>query len=356
MSIFNKLFDDNNKSSQIIGLTDELKCLYAYNLFNKTNKGVLLVTSSLYEASNYYQSLLNYTDDVLFFPMDDFLTSEALAISPEFKITRLETLKMLAESNNKIVIANLMGYLRYLPTKNKFKASKITLKVNDTYKIDDLISELYNYGYTKEVVVNKTGEIAVRGFVVDIFPISDTNPIRIEYWGDQIDSIRIFDINSQLTIKSINEVEINANTEFLVDKDIDTFDLKQRDLPKYTTVTNISDYVGNITIFDDYRQLEVSYKLLLDEMLNYNISLNIDGNTSYMNDFYNIKNNEEVYFVNFDDVINASNSITYNGYDLEPFSGNTLNINSRLNEYIKLKKDVIICLNDQYKVNKIINE
>ncbi|MGE5456102.1 MAG: transcription-repair coupling factor [Ignavibacteriales bacterium] len=356
MSIFDKIFDINDQHKGIVGLTNELKCIYTYNLFMNDDKNILLVTSSLYEASQYYQNLTNYTKDVLLFPMDDFLTSEALAISPELKTTRLETLKSLNQSGKKIVITNLMGYLRYLPEKKIFDNCKIKLKVNDNFKIDDLVKKLFKYGYTRETVVNKTGEVAVRGFVVDIFPISEVDPIRIEYWGDTIDSIRTFDVNSQLTIKNIKEIEIDSNTEFLVDNDIDTFDIKHRELIDYGNVSNISDYLNGVTIFNDYHQLEISNKLLQEEIFNYNVSLNLDGNTKYMNDFYDIKSHDVIYFNTFDNEMKQISNMIYDAKEVEPFLGNTESINKKLDEYLKIKKQVIICLHDTYKVNKVIDE
>ena len=115
--MFENLFVKSN-NKDIVGLNDELKCIYVWNLL-KSNS-ILFVVDSLYEATNYYQALQNYTDKVLFFPMDDLLTSEALAISPELKTTRIETLRELEKKENKIVVTNLMGYLRYLPKKEVF--------------------------------------------------------------------------------------------------------------------------------------------------------------------------------------------------------------------------------------------
>ena len=94
MSIFDKLIDITS-DSRIIGLTKELKSMYISKLFSTDKKSILVVNNSLYEANLIYQSLQNYTDKVLFFPMDDFLTSEAIAASPELSITRLETLNTL---------------------------------------------------------------------------------------------------------------------------------------------------------------------------------------------------------------------------------------------------------------------
>ena len=93
MSFFDNLFNiDSDNYYGVTGLSKELNSIYIYNNFIKANKSMLLVVSSLFEATNYYQSLLNYTNNVLLFPMDDFITSEALAISPELSLDRVNTL------------------------------------------------------------------------------------------------------------------------------------------------------------------------------------------------------------------------------------------------------------------------
>ena len=129
MKFFDNIFDIRDCSDYCVsGLNNELVSLNIYNAFIRNNKGFLVVTSSTFEANNLYQSLLNYTDRVLFFPMDDFLTSEAIAISPEFKAERINTMNLLVKSDKYIVVTNLMGALRYLPTKNLWKKSIISLK------------------------------------------------------------------------------------------------------------------------------------------------------------------------------------------------------------------------------------
>ena len=132
--MFDNLFITNNKN--ISGLTNELQNIYIYDYFKQQKKSVVLVVSSLYEANKMYQSLLNYTDDVLFFPMDDFLTSEALAISPELKTNRIDTINKILENNKRIVVTNLMGYLRFLPPKKQFTKYTLDFKVNNEIDMD----------------------------------------------------------------------------------------------------------------------------------------------------------------------------------------------------------------------------
>ena len=88
MSFFDHIFKIEDEK-EVIGLTPELKSLYIYQKFKTTEKSILVVTPGLNEASKIYNSLTHYTNKVWFFPMDDFLTSEAIAISPEFKTSRL---------------------------------------------------------------------------------------------------------------------------------------------------------------------------------------------------------------------------------------------------------------------------
>ena len=356
MGLFKEIISlsDNN---YINGLVPELRALYVYNLFEQKKENIIVVASSLFEANKMYTLISDFTNDVLFFPMDDFLTSEALAVSPELKIKRLETLNELISSNKKIVVTNLMGYLRFLPKKKDYEDSILKLEVNKDYKNEELVKRLFNLGYEKEVVVNKTGEIAVRGFVVDIFPISAPNPIRIEFWGDTIDSIREFDVNTQLTLNKLDSIVINPNTEFLVNKEVPFEEYKQKYLPKYVSVSNIKDYLDNsLVVFDDYSALKVNYDLLVDEMFNYSLS-NDEKGMKYMFSLEELTSIRELYFLSFDNVVNDNlDAFVYTSSEVEPFSGNALQINNRLNDYINKNKKVIICLNSRYHVNKLLEE
>ena len=353
--MINDLFKniDFDQTDIFSGLNTEGKALLVNTLFKKY-KSITIVTNTLFEANKLYQSISNYNDNVLLFPMDDFLTSEAIAISPELKINRLETLNELCNSTHNIVITNLMGYLRFLPTLDNYKKKNIFIKKDEDISFDDLIKKLVDLGYTRETIVNKTGEFSVRGFVIDIFPISFTDPIRVEFWGDTVDKIKFFNTNTQRTTKEIKDITIYPNTEFLVEKEIDKFLLKQKDLPLYTDTTNISSFFNSIVIFDDFQQLQTSYDSLLEEMMNYSISNNVPGNTVYMNDFYNIKNKKELYFNQYDDIIKNKIALNFNFKNVEFIKNDKNTINSVLNTY-KKKYILILCMTDRYKVNKLID-
>ena len=214
-----------NGLTNVVGLSEELQSLYINNLCLENNSNVLVVTSTLYEANKLFNSISKYTENVYLFPMDEFIASEASISSPELEVTRLETLNnIVTKENKKIIITNLMGLLRFLPNKAKYIENMIKLTVNTDINKDNLYRKLCNCGYVPETLVTKTGEISNRGYILDIFPINEENAVRIEFWGDTIESIRLFDVNTQLSIKEINEITINPFSEFLSDKNIEEED------------------------------------------------------------------------------------------------------------------------------------
>lgn len=260
MNFFNDLIKfDLKKDMGIYNITDEFFCVLL-NKINLEKKNVLVVVNSLFEANKLYNSLSNYTDRAYLFPMDDFLTSEALAISPDLTISRLETLNQIISGKKCIVITNLMGYLRFLPEKSVYQDSILKIRVNDIIEPKELANKLYKIGYVRDTLVNKTGDYGVRGFIIDVFPIGSDNPVRIEFFDDEVDSIRYFDPDSQKSINNINEVEIYPYIEFITSNDVPDAEFgKQKFLQKYGKISSISNYLDDtITIYKDIDQLKLS--------------------------------------------------------------------------------------------------
>lgn len=352
MSLFKKLFSLEN-AENILGLVDSAKALYIYEKFLKEKKSSIIVTSSLYEANELFLMLQDYTTDVFLFPMDDFLTSEALATSPELRYTRLETLQNLMKHNPVIVVTNLMGYLRYLPAPSIYQQYQIVLEKNKDYNIKELISKFLTMGYVKETIVTKTGELAIRGFVLDIFPIGENNPIRLEFWGDTLDSIRTFDTETQLSKESLEIVEITPIGEFLVESEQN---LIYRLMPNYIEVGNITSYMKNPIIFKiDSTQLQTSYETLQNEILEYNFGLGIDGNTKYMHDLSSLKEEQVIYLENFDDAMKKQNSIRYQTFESDIFPLELKEIEKKLQSYLKDHKTVVIFFSDRYQMNRLLD-
>ena len=358
MKFFDNIFDINDTSNyNVSGLNKELTCINIYNTFIRNNKGVLVVASSTYIANLLYQTLLNYTDKVLFFPMDDFLTSEAIAISPEFKVERINTLNVLSNDNKYIVVTNLMGALRYLPYKDLWKKSSIVLKKGEEIDRDKLLNDIYNIGYEREAIVNGTGKVGVRGYVLDIFPTSYDNAVRIEFWGDTIDSIKTFDVETQLTLDDIDQVTIYPFTEFILDNYDDNIIRKQKYLEHYSkNIAILSDYIDNgIICYYDYNTFLSSYSLLVDSIMEYDNANKQEIETHYMHDINKINGEKEIYFYHFDDDMNSKyKTYRYSYNKINKYNGDYNLIKKDLINYVNSGKTVILCIPNKESAKRII--
>ena len=242
-----------------------------------------------------------------------------------------------------------MGYLRFLPMKEEYEKSIIDLKVGSIIEPNQLVEKLSTIGYTRDTLVNKTGEFGVRGFIIDVFPIDEENPIRIEFFDDEIESIRYFNPDTQKSISKIEEIKIKPFSEFLTTKNVvEEHFSKQKYLPKYTKTTNIGDYLDdNITIFKDYEQLDTSYLNILEDTVEFRSEKDSDFEGKYMNDFSNLSVEYPIYYYSLNNL--NSNEKVSKMYDFGIKTINNLNEDSeQINEFIRKqidsKKTVIICL------------
>lgn len=322
---------------RITGLTKELNVFYLLSLFESKQDNIVVVTNSLYESNLLYSLLSTYTDDVLLFPMDDFLSSVALAISPDLKIKRLETLKKVEEKKH-IVITNLMGYLKFLPPLKKGKEKELKLKVNEEITREDIIERLEQYGYTKDSLVTATGTYAVRGFILDIFSTFLEHPIRIEFFGDTIESIRYFDEDTQLSLNAIDEIIISPFDEITTDG-----------------YSSLVDYLENpIVVYYDYEQIEVAYKKLLEDILEYKESKEISKDTEYMYQIEDFKVSKEIYI---DTIANMNTSklpnYSFRSLEIENFRSNFETLKEKVYLWLKQKKTIIFCLSKENQIKQM---
>ena len=330
MKFLSNVFNYEN-NSQVIGLTEELNAFYVLNKYNNKNN-ILVVASTLYQANLFYEKLLNYNENVLLFPMDDFITSVAVAISPELKLKRLETIKKIKESKSNIVVTNLMGYLRFLTNKEEVDKLSLILKMNDTINRNELINILNDYGYNRESIVISTGSYAVRGYIVDIFIVDEDHPIRIEFFGDEIQSIRYFDESTQLSTKEIDKTEILPNKEIDTDKK-----------------SSLVDYLNNPEIFYlDEKLINDEYKKILNDIKSYQKEKN--ENIKYMFDLEEIKTENIIYLNHLEN--NNHKVIRFNSSSITNFNSDFELLKSFIEKKIK-DHTIIFYLSKIKEINEI---
>ena len=358
MNLFNDFIKlDIKKNMGLYNLTDEFFCVYL-NSIREKNNNILVVVDTIFEANKIYNNLSLFTDNVYLFPMDDFLTSEALAVSPDLMIKRLETINNIIHKDNVIVIVNLMGYLRFLPLKERYIDSILDLKVGNIISPKELVNKLISIGYSRDTIVTKTGEFAVRGFVIDIFPLNEENPIRIEFFDDEIESIRYFNVENQKSIGNIDNIKINPIFEFLSSKSVlEEHFGKQKYLQCYEKVCNISDYLDNcITVFKDYDQIKTSYVGILNEMLSYKSETDLDFKYNYMFEFDELIVDFPLYYFSLNNYVSNSyveDVISFNLKPISNFNEDSEKINTFINKCIKEDKTVLICLR-RFQIRSIL--
>ncbi|NGX41858.1 MAG: Transcription-repair-coupling factor [Chlamydiae bacterium] len=235
-------------------LWDAPKALVAALAQQATGKHILILTGASQEESRLYHDLPFFTErPVVDFPAWETLPTEKIPPSPDIVGERYQVLSAIVEkSQPQIIISSLHACLQKLIPPKKFNVLYLTLKVGATLPYDTLIERLNNMGYQRCPVAADKGEFAVRGGIIDIFPVSSPEPIRIEFWGDDIESLRTFDPIGQKSITPLDHAEITPaqEMEFLGGED---------------SLSTILDYLGNnaLVIFDDLLALEDRYASLI---------------------------------------------------------------------------------------------
>ena len=194
-----------------------ISLLTAFNYFENSGN-YLLITSNLYKAQRIYSLISSFVpkEDVLLFPADELIRAETLAQTKEMVAHRLYVLNEILNGRGKIVVANLASATRFLPNPITFKESTIDLKVGEHYDIHYLKKQLVKAGYYSVNKIDQSLQFASRGDILDIFSVNYDNPIRIEFFDDEIESIRFFEISTQISVKKLQKVTILPASDIIL--------------------------------------------------------------------------------------------------------------------------------------------
>ena len=205
-----------NSQKEIHCGNDESFAFYVYYKYLNNPSQIVIVTENLFAAQNLYNKLsLMLTDKVFMYSVDEITKYTSLATSPEMILQRLSILNKLIENKPIVVITHTMAVKRLTPSVKIFKEKTINLKVSQESSLNHIIYDLIRNGYKNVYKVTQPFEFSTRGGVIDIYSINYENPIRIEFFDTEIESIRFFDVESQRTIEKTSSVKILPATEFL---------------------------------------------------------------------------------------------------------------------------------------------
>lgn len=264
------------QSSQVFSSVEEAVSLAS--LYQNNKQQIIVVKDNLYHAEKLYDQLSHLTDDVYIYMSEESKRIEGIAASPEFRATRLSVLSMLNNEETGIIVTHTAALLRYLPNVETFKTSLIDFEINKEIDYRNLKNILIKAGYQLTKKVDHPLTFSIRGEIVDIYSINYDNPIRIEFFDNEVESIRFFDIKTQMTLENVKRVKIIPATDILYSEDevsLITDKLKkvisqEKKHPKYDdlrhqlemNISYLEDNISSPSLYNYYSYLENVYSIL----------------------------------------------------------------------------------------------
>ena len=212
------------------GLKDSARSFFIAALSSKEEikKSYLIITDSQENALKVYQDLdtflnkfQNKEENIFLFPSFDVLPYEGINSDPQIIQQRINILKHLSMNNHNkkriILIADIKALLPKLASPRKFQKTSWKLKVGDVLRKEDFLKTLLGQNYRSVEIVEEKGEFSSRGGIIDFFPVTSENPLRLELFGDQIESIRYFNLNTQRSILKLTDYTLLPSRELIAD-------------------------------------------------------------------------------------------------------------------------------------------
>ena len=201
--------------SGLVGV-GEAQIAEAIHKFGK--KSILILTYNEIQAKQLYEDLSYYNEDVVFFPKKEIVTYDYIAESKDLPYERIEALNKIVSKKKQIVITTIEAAIQKLPAKKSLYKNELKIKVGESYNLEEIKKKLVNLGYSRYDLIEGRGQFSVRGGIVDI-AVNNKTGIRVEFWGDEVDSIREFSISSQRSISEQKQATIYPAHEYILEQD-----------------------------------------------------------------------------------------------------------------------------------------
>ncbi|MBM7663426.1 transcription-repair coupling factor (superfamily II helicase) [Bacillus mesophilus] len=212
--------DGKLKEQLVAGLSGSARTVLMSTIYSTIKKPQIIVTHNLFQAQKLYDDLieLNPEQEVFLYPVNELIASEIGIASPELKSQRIEVLNHWSQQQKGIIVVPVAGLRRLLPTKEKWKQSQKLIQVGDDLSIDNFLHELIALGYERSSMVSTPGEFSIRGGIIDIYPLTEELPVRIELFDTEVDSIRTFEVEDQRSKDKLDSFSFGPATEMLFEE------------------------------------------------------------------------------------------------------------------------------------------
>ena len=390
-----KQIEKTQSPISISGLTGVgmIEIISAINGYNK--KPILLVTYNEIQAKKIVENLKNFGEDkILYFPKKEIVTYDYIAESKDLPYERIETLNKINEKKNLIIVTTIEAIMQKLPSKEVLYKNTLEFKIGDICNLEEIKKKLVNLGYTRYDLIEGRGQFSVRGGIIDIAKDEKTG-IRIELWGDEIDSIRKFSISSQRSIDTLEKTKIYPAHEYVLEDKIEnickkieklTVDDKeeekiQEDIEQikagnyiskidkyfnefYKKQSNLIDYLNTnyIVCLDETNKIEQRENNILQDIENLTKNLiekekivpEALSNIEFV-DFETIENNHQIIYLEKQDSITKKQAERYHFEyrEINYYKSEIENMLEDIKKWNKEKKSIYILVENKEKAKKV---
>ncbi len=269
--------EEKNSPITISGLSDVGKIQFAYSTKQSLNRPICIVTYNEIEARKIVKDLSYFTnefEEVLYFPKREIASYDYIAESKDLPYERIEVLNKIQKKKAKIVVTTVEALMQKMITKSSLYKNCLEFKVGKRYSLEEVKQNLILLGYERNDLIEGKGQFSVRGDIIDV-ALTETKGVRVELWGDEVDSIRNFSISSQRSNEMLDKIEIMPAHEFILEDELKNIVSK---------IQNNNEYFNKVNAKNDYRNK-------IEEIINRDIELIESGDyiskiDKYFNSFY----------------------------------------------------------------------
>lgn len=181
-------------------------------------KHQLVITYDEQKAKSIVEDYKMYDKNVIYYPAKDLMFFSADIHGNLILQERLQFIKRLLEGEKITLVASIEGLFDKLIPLKSYSENILEYRVGDVLDLEKTEKQLYKMGYQRTGQVDMTGQFAVRGSILDIYPLTDEIPVRIDLWDDEVDSIKSFDVESQRSVENLQSIKIYPATEYIIDE------------------------------------------------------------------------------------------------------------------------------------------
>ena len=269
--------EEKNSPITISGLSDVGKIQFAYSTKQSLNRPICIVTYNEIGARKIVKDLSYFTnefEEVLYFPKREIASYDYIAESKDLPYERIEVLNKIQKKKAKIVVTTIEALMQKMITKSNLYKNCLEFKVGKRYSLEEVKQNLILLGYERNDLIEGKGQFSVRGDIIDV-ALTETKGVRVELWGDEVDSIRNFSISSQRSNEMLDKIEIMPAHEFILEDELKNIVSK---------IQNNNEYIDKVKAKGDYRNK-------IEEIINKDIELIESGDyiskiDKYFNSFY----------------------------------------------------------------------